>query len=135
MPFEEIEHTADWAIRVRGEDLRQLFASAARGMFSLLTDLDPIVATRELELDLHAIDMETLLVDWLNELLYQAEEKGIVFKEFTIRELGTHTAHVRATVAGGPVPGLRHTIKAATFSGLAIQRDESGYSTEIVFDV
>jgi protein archease len=135
MPFEEIEHTADWAIRVRGGDLRQLFASAARGMFSLLTDLDPIATTRELELDLHAIDVETLLVDWLNELLYQAEEKEIVFKEFTIRELATHTAHLRATVAGGPAPDLRRTIKAATFSGLALSHDDSGYSMEIVFDV
>ena len=135
-PFEEIEHTADWAIRVRGGDLRELFAGAARGMFSLLADLDAIAPTRELELDLHAIDVETLLVDWLNELLYQAEEKRLVFKEFTILELANHTgAHVRATVTGGPPRELHKTIKAATFSGLAIQRDDTGYWTEIVFDV
>lgn len=135
-PFKEIEHTADWAIRVRGRSLSDLFAGAARGMFSLLTDLSSIQKTRELDLDLHAIDVETLLVDWLNELLYQAEEKRIVFTEFTIRELANHgVPHMRATAAGGPARDLHKTIKAATFSSLAIQRDESGYWAEIVFDV
>lgn len=141
--YEEIEHTADWAIRVRGRDLAELFAAAARGMFSLLTDLSAVEARREIELDLRAIDTETLLVDWLNELLYLSEQRQIVFNEFEIIQLDEpeagrieRVARLRARVAGGPVPGgLRKVIKAATFSSLAIDRDAAAYSTEIVFDV
>ena len=29
--FEEVEHTADWALRVRGRDFRGLLVNAARG--------------------------------------------------------------------------------------------------------
>jgi SHS2 domain-containing protein len=140
--YEEIEHTADWAIRVRGRDLRDLFAAAARGMFSLVADLAAVAPGRELELDLRAIDTETLLIDWLNELLYLAEQKRIIFSSFQILQLdepepghADGAAHLRARVAGGPVPALRKTIKAATFNSLAIARDAAGVTTEIVFDV
>jgi SHS2 domain-containing protein len=34
--FEEIEHTADWAYRVRGKNLAQLFIQAALGLNSLV---------------------------------------------------------------------------------------------------
>jgi SHS2 domain-containing protein len=141
-PFEEIEHTADWAIRVRGRDLRGLFEAAARGMFSLLVDLAQVAPERELELDLRAIDAETLLVDWLNELLYQSEDKGIAFRDFEIALIDTSmTAHglaearLQATAVGGRVHELRRTIKAATFNDLAIRPLDSGYEAEIVFDV
>jgi hypothetical protein len=41
--FEEVEHTADWALRVRGRDLRELLVNAARGMSCLLVpDLDAV---------------------------------------------------------------------------------------------
>ena len=34
--FEVVEHTADWAIRVTGTDLAQLFCHAAEGMSTLM---------------------------------------------------------------------------------------------------
>ena len=141
-PFEEIEHTADWALRVRGRTLPALFTAAARGMFSLLTDLSAVRPEVRLELDLRAFDTETLLVDWLNELLYRAEEKRIVFSVFEITALERtdparplDPARLRALVAGGPPRGLHKAIKAATFSGLSIRHDDAGYMTELVFDV
>ncbi len=140
--YEEIEHTADWAIRVRGRDLEALFVAAARGMFSLLTETAAVEPRREIELDLRAIDTETLLVDWLNELLYLAEERQLLCSDFQITQLDApepgrseRAARLRARVAGCAAPGLRKTIKAATFSSLAITRAAAGYTTEIVFDV
>ena len=38
--IEELEHTADLSIRVRGRDLAELFVNAARGMFGLMADLE-----------------------------------------------------------------------------------------------
>ena len=141
-PFEEIEHTADWALRVRGPTVAALFAAAARGMFSLLTDLTHVVAQRHVEFELRSGDTETLLVDWLNELLYRAEQEHLVFTRFDITLLEipgptppANAARLRATVHGGPAPELQKTIKAATFSGLDIRRDGTGYMTELVFDV
>jgi len=133
---EEIEHTADWAIRVRARDLPDLFASAARGMFGLLTDLSAVVPDRQFEIDLQAIDAETLLIDWLNELLYLAEQHGVVFIEFTIRELAANgSARLRAQAGGGRPAELFKVIKAATFHGLSIRQGDDGLQAELVFDV
>lgn len=150
--FHEIEHTADWALRVRGRDHAALFATAARGMFSLLHDLDVVDVTQQLEIELMAHDTETLLIDWLNELLYEAEERTVVFTEFAIhvldgvdaaphrssddeaREADAPKARLRATVRGGPAR-LDKCIKAATFSSLRIAHDAHGYQADIVFDV
>ena len=133
--FEEFEHPADWGLRVRGANHAALFVAAARGMFSLLTDVSPVDATQRFELELEALDTATLLIDWLNELLYLAEDNAIVFKHFTIHELDADHARLRASASGGPPTRLDKTIKAATFSGLCIAHDAHGYSVEIVFDV
>jgi SHS2 domain-containing protein len=134
--IEEIEHTADWAIRVRGRDLPELFANAARGMFGLLTDLSGIAFERRHAIALRAIDAETLLVDWLNELLFLSEQEGIVFGEFDVDGLSVgEEASLRARVGGGRPAELYKVIKAATFNGLSIRPVEGGFQAEVVFDV
>lgn len=144
-PFEEIEHTADWSIRVRGRNHAALFIAAARGMFSLLAESPAeLVAVRRVELT--ALDVETLLVDWLNELLYVAESEALLFVEFEIHRLegvaieassavDADPVRLEATARGGPAPELKKTIKAATFSSLSIQRVPDGLQVDLVFDV
>jgi SHS2 domain-containing protein len=135
--FHEIEHTADWALRIRGDDHAALFTAAARGMFSLLTDLTGAPESRQLEIEIESADTESLLIDWLNELLYRSEEEGVVFKRFSIHELdpGSERARLVATAWGGAPARLDKTIKAATFSSLNIEHDAAGYRADIVFDV
>jgi len=68
--YQEVEHTADRALHVWGRTLPDLFAGAARGMYSLMADLNGLAATERREVQLEAWDQESLLVDWLNELLF-----------------------------------------------------------------
>ena len=130
---EEIEHTADIAIRVRGRDLAGLFAHAAHGMACQMADVDGVAVTIEHAIELVAPDAETLLVSWLGELLYLGERDGCVFTDFDVLEV-TPT-RLRAIARGGPVPGHRRHIKAVTFSDQEIVRTRAGYETTIVFDV
>jgi SHS2 domain-containing protein len=133
--FQEIEHTADRALKVWGENLPALYAAAAQGMYSLMGDLheEGLLATEWREVSLEALDRESLLVDWLNELLFLAEMEGLLFLDFRIRSL-TETALV-ALAGGVRAPVTKADIKAATFHDLEIVQDESGWSTVITFDV
>jgi SHS2 domain-containing protein len=134
--IEEIEHTADWAIRVRARDWPGLFVGAAQGMFGLLTDLAAVTVDHRLEISLQAIDAETLLIDWLNELLYLAEVHSQVFSEFEISDLVVNAdARLQAQAGGGRPRELNKVIKAATFSGLSIRQAGGELLAEIVFDV
>ena len=139
--FEEIEHTADIAIRVWGHDLAELLANGAYGMACQMADPDEIEQTDSGKLspsvehlvELEAYDAETLLVTWLGELLYLSERDGCVFTDFDMLEV-TPT-RLRAIARGRPVMGYGRHIKAVTFSDLEIVHTGAGYETTIVFDV
>ena len=132
--FEIVDHTADWAIRVYGADLPQLFVNAARGMTSLMV-LEPesIPLDQERIVELDAFDAETLLVDWLSELAYFAEDEMLVFRSFTLSQMSE--THLKARINGGHVEELLKHIKAVTYHDLAIRHTGVGLETTIVFDV
>ncbi|MBE7555840.1 MAG: archease [Anaerolineales bacterium] len=132
--FEEIEHTADWALRVRGRDWPEFLVNAAYGMASLLV-AEPAAVPLEIErrVELDAFDGESLLVNWLSELAYWAEAELLVFRQFDLVEV-TPT-HLQATVRGGYVPNLQKHIKAVTYHNLEIVQTDAGLEATIVFDV
>jgi SHS2 domain-containing protein len=131
--WEEIEHTADVGLRLWAEDLEDLFATAARGMFALITDLDEVTPQQKVHVVLDAMDAEVLLVDWLNELLYLSEETGLAFVEFCFQALDS--THLEAMVHGGAFTDYLAYIKATTFHSLDICQTSEGYETDLVFDV
>jgi len=131
--FEEVEHTADIAIRVWGHDLAELFANGAYGMACQMADPDTVVRTVERLIELAAYDAETLLVTWLGELLYLSERDGCVFTAFDPLEVSP--TRLRAVAWGGPVRERQRHIKAVTFSDLEIVHTGAGYEATIVFDV
>lgn len=135
--FEEVEHTADIAIRVWGRDLAELFANAAYGMACQLADVGSVALMMAQQVELEAYDAETLLVAWLGELLYLGEREGGVFFDFDVLEVAP--TRLRAVARGGAVQEYRAHVKAVTFSDLKIVRTgegyEKGYETTIVFDV
>jgi len=132
--YEEIEHTADLAIKAYGRDIKELFANAAYGMFSAMgIDLEAIKPTLRREVRLEAPDREALLVDWLNELLYLHETEGEIYADFDIHALSE--TELRANIMGTKGNGAKIVIKAATFHNLEIARMEDGYAVTITFDV
>ena len=67
--FEIIVHTADVGIVAYGADMKQVFANAAKGLFSLIIELDEEeIVLRDIELT--AFDQANLLVAWSNEFIY-----------------------------------------------------------------
>ena len=131
--FVEVEHTADWAIRVCGATLPELFVNAAIGMYSLVTDPSSVTLTIERAIEVKGVDAEALIVNWLNELIYHTEMDGDVFGEFRIESF--EPTHLRATVRAGRGLELKKQIKAVTFHNLQIVPTSSGYEVTIVFDV
>ena len=130
--FIELDHTADRAIRVWASTPAKLFEQAARGMFALMADLSSVSSISRHELTIEVDDLESALVDWLNELLYWHETLHEVYIEFTVL-LDETRLHARFT--GGPVASMRASVKAATFHDLTIRQDHAGtWRVDIVFD-
>ena len=132
IPFERIEHTADLAIRVWGRDLPDLFANAAAALFAMMAE-PPAGVDLTHELIVEAGDIEELLVDWLNELIFLHEVHGETYSRFEITAFTPES--LRAIVYGGATARKTRSIKAATFHELTISEDENGAEARIVFDV
>lgn len=140
LAFEEVEHTADVALRVRGRDLAELLVNAAHGLSSLLcppggydAEVCPPAAEHTHQIEVTAPDAEGLLVEWLSELLYLAERERFVGRDFAVDSL-TPT-RLRAVARGGAVARPARHIKAVTYHQLAIVPAAEGLETTVVFDV
>ncbi len=131
--YEEIEHTADWALRVRGPDLPALFSNAALGMMELAGVRKENTAGDPRKIELQADDRETLLVDWLHELLVALELEQIAFRDIRL-EIAKGT-RLEGTVRAVPLASMEKPIKAVTFNELDIRETSQGLEATIVFDV
>lgn len=136
MPFEEMSHTADWAIRVWAEDLPELFAEAARGMNALMGARPAQGPATQRTLNLSAPDAEALLVAFLSELVFAAEQERLTFTHFHIEILERPDEwELKAEMQSAPLEAVNKTIKAVTYHHLQIRQTAQGYEAEIVFDV
>jgi len=134
--FEILDHTADVGIIAYGADLSQAFANAARGLFSLITDLDDVEEILHRDAELTATDEESLLVEWLNELIYQFDTEGIIFKRFDIIRLDS--TRLKARSYGEKVDKSKHKlkigVKAATYHMLKVDKGD-GCKVQVLFDI
>jgi SHS2 domain-containing protein len=135
--YETFEHTADLGLRVRAPDLNTLFVEAARCLFSaIVEDLDTVQPRQKLDIALQADDLEYLLFDWLNELLYRFDTEHLLFSKFEARVDGFR---LTATAWGEPLDRVRHNltheVKAITYHELKVQREGDGWLAEVIVDI
>ncbi|MFQ5952989.1 MAG: archease [Candidatus Omnitrophota bacterium] len=135
--YEQVPHTADFAARIYGKDLPELFENAAFAMFDIMADLEGLQTKEAVNVQVEADDKESLLISWLNEILYIAYIKGFLFGEFNVKSLAENklTAEVRGEKLKGKTDRFRAEIKAATYHDLEIIKTDTGYEVTIVFDV
>jgi SHS2 domain-containing protein len=132
--FEEIPHTADWSYRAFGRDLRELFGNAAHALFAL-QGAKPVATAAPVKraVRVDGLDTESLLVNWLNELLYLQEQYRESYDQFTIEEL--QPTRLVAEIGGKPRAKMDKIIKAVTFHNLKIEQTRDGWQAVLVVDV
>src|SRR5215467_1723917 len=98
--YELLEHPADIGFRAFGETLPELFVNCALAMLSIAGEPSAAEARGEYPISVESGDRESLLVDWLSEVLYWFDGKQIAFSNFRVREF-SDTA-IRAVGLGEP---------------------------------
>lgn len=136
-PYEVFEHTADIGLHAYGSTLLELFIHAAQGMESLMVAPEQVQAqvSREIEVDGH--DNISLLIAWLNELIFLFDTEYLLFRQFQIDAL-TET-QLKARALGEPYDAQHHdlssAIKAVTWHEATVEKTEDGYKARIIFDI
>jgi len=135
--FEIFEHTADLGLRVRAETREELCREAARGLFSVIVaNLEDVRGLLVKTYRIEGEELDYLLFDWLNELLYTFETQKVLLSEF---EVLLDEAGLQATARGEPMDPRRHRmeheVKAITYHGLRVEQSDGQWLAEIIVDI
>ena len=137
MHFEVLEHPADIGFRAFGSSLAELFENSAFAMLSIAYELAGVLEAQEYPVEAVGADPESLLVNFLNEVLYLADGRRIAFRRFAIRELTEE--RVAAAGFGEPRDAARHParviVKAVTYHQLRVENTPSGWVAEVYLDI
>ena len=132
-----IEHTADIGIRTKGDSLKELFQNTALAMFDIIAGIPTKKSKRKGKITIKekADNIEELFINWLNELLSLSAVKELIFTDFIIEKLDEHS--IKSICIGEGIKNFKVNteIKAATYHELKLERKESGWLAEIIFDV
>lgn len=133
--FQLIEHTADIGLTAKGDNLAGAFSNAAYGLFSIITDLRRVRTRESQVVSVSAEDVESLLFNWLNQLIYIFDVKHLLFKKFEITQFGEQS--LKAMCHGEKYDPSRHQIrigvKSATYHMLKVDRENN--MVQVIFDI
>lgn len=129
-------HTSEVQVRVQATTLPELFEEAALALADIMLGeahpQAPADAEEEIVL-VEAGDLDALLVDFLNELIYRSDAHKKVYTDVDVELTTEH--QVRARIRGIVPDVLKTAVKAATFHGLDVHEHENGFDARIVLDV
>ncbi len=137
MQFEILEHPADIGFRAFGESLEEVFANCAQALVSIILDPTDSSPTGDWELNAEASDLESLLVNWLNEVLFYVDTRRVAFCSFTV---SFHAPfQLKCLASGEPRSPVKHpvrlSVKAVTYHQLHVFQTEQSWIAEVYVDV
>ena len=127
-----VEHTGELELELEAPSERGIFEAGFDAMRELLQPEQGAGDALEIEVELSAGEPALLLADWLGELAFLAETRGLVPGELTGLELDEN--RLRATVHGRE-GAPSHLVKGATYHRLRFDRVDGGWRAGVVLDV
>jgi SHS2 domain-containing protein len=135
--WEHFEHGADIGVRGIGATLAASFEQAALALVAVVVDPARIRLDEPVTVTVEAPDVELLLADWLNAVVYQMATRDMVFGRF---EVVLDGLRLEGVATGERVDRARHEpaveVKGATYTALSVRQDRDGaWVAECVVDV
>ena len=137
--IETFDHTADVGLRISGESLDDLLATAAGGVFDyIVVNRDEVRETETETFDLTAASPGDLLFTWLNELIFRCETRHRLYRRFVVKT-NDDGRSMSATIHGEAIDPTRHTldheVKAVTYHGLDVHETHGTWHAEVILDI
>jgi len=142
--WEHFPHGADIGVRGIGRTKEEAFEQAALALTAVIVDPGSVKPDEAVEIACEALDDEVglpddelLLVDWLNEVVYEMATRKMLFSRFAV---GFNVRRLEAKAWGEPIDPTRHQpaveVKGATYTELRVRKDQAGqWTAQCVVDV
>ena len=136
-PFEILEHTADIGVRARGPSLAALFENAAAGLLDVAFDAGAVTARENRPLLAEAADRESLLLNWLQEVVWLVDGEGWLPRHVEVHQISE--TRVTGVARGEPRDPARHAfrviVKAVTYHLLSVREQQGAWVAEVYLDI
>jgi len=136
--WEHFSHQADIGVRGFGTSVEEAFEQAALALTGVITAPGKVRPKCAVVIECDAPDMEMLLADWLNAVIFEMANRRMLFGEFHV-SITDDT--LTAQALGEPVDRQRHRptveVKGATYTALRVDRlpGDRGWVAQTVLDV
>jgi len=134
--FEHFDHQADIGIRGIGDTVDEAFEQAAMAMMAVTCSPKAILSEKEVNISCTASDIEFLLVDFLNAIIYEMALRNMLFGKFqvTIKD-----NRLEAKAWGEKSDPKKHQtaveVKGATYTELEVKQDNGKWTAQCIVDV
>jgi SHS2 domain-containing protein len=134
------EHTADVGFEISAGDLNALFDIARQALLEVLVSCPPDTGERVNPLELEAESLESLLVAWLDELLYLVQTHGLLPAQSAVAVSAAPVGYrLAASLNSAPLDvdahGWQGEVKGATYHGLKLVQENGYWRARVVLDV
>lgn len=139
--YKILEHPADIRVQAFGKTKEELFLNALKGMVEVL---GPKIKDKKQKIknkiSVKSMDLNALLVDFLSEVLYLTQinkriYNDIKFFKFISPSNSSGRAELKGELFGNNVESFGEDIKAVTYHGLKIEKQNNQYQATILFDI
>ena len=125
-------------IEATGASLEELFANAADGLREMIFGVrPPLPEQTSVDINLEGMDLEELLVGWLNEILYIFETQHFVPSSFQVKKVVS--THMSASMSGQVIKengfSVQREVKAVTYHQLMLEKTKDGWLARLFVDL
>jgi SHS2 domain-containing protein len=139
MAYEFLEHTADLKIKATGGTFSEALSEAAKALTEAIAGKSKIEAKVERKYAIVVKHPETLVHDFLGQVIYTFSTEHLLFSEFNLILKESLGYKLVATLRGEPYDPKKHKlvkeVKAATYHDLKVEGDDKkGWTIEVICD-
>ncbi|WP_456372225.1 archease [Methanocaldococcus sp.] len=138
--FEFFETTADMGVIAKGKSLEDAFKEAAKGLFHIMVDIDKVDKKEKIEFEVSGENLEELLYNFLNELIFYSDVENLVFSDFNIKiEKDNNGYKLKCIAYGEKINKEKHNIKeevkAVTYHKMEVKKEEDMWIIKYIVDL
>jgi len=133
--YKILPHPADIKLEITASSKEDIFRGALEGMaYIIQPNTSQKSVLKKEQIEIHSLDINALLVDFLNEVLAKSDIYNSVFNNIKIEKLTDNS--IKGIIEGKNVKEFSKEIKAATYHELNITQDKNGdWKAIILFDI
>lgn len=139
MGYRILEHTADLKIEAFGKTEEELFSSIGLGVGEAMAGEKIKNLKKKLknqkkifrQIKVEGEDLASLLINFLNELIFLSEKYGEIYLEYKIE---IKDRELKASIFGIAKPIVLE-VKAATWHNFVLKKEDGKLKTIVVFDI